>query len=550
VQNQHNWCDGARGKDFPLKIQSCSGHRRSSQQKLGIINTSHSNFVLAVSSVLLHRKMSEGSLVQFTDKLLSENIFTCAACDKLLTIPITLVEDVGNVCNECCRHNDWPGLPNTKLQMILKELKIPCKFHTTGCNERIMFENLRDHESNCKFHEKPCLMSHMGCEWKGVQRNFPSHFVEYHSDNVLTNQFNIFVIDVNIEEATNVTKLLKGKQECIIRIKKDEIGDYLVYTICDVKNTECNNDCIIKHVGQNGNCVETKCKISTLNDIQVTKINLAALKQMTDASDMITVQIKMSNSNDCKEFDEKILQYFECPVCKTLMKPPIYQCKFGHSFCSNCRPKLEKCPNCRALFGTTRNYSLEGLTAGISYSCMYHHLGCEETLMVNELDKHEAICPFKPYPCPLDDCSFRGTHSNIGKHLDENHKDRVIAADFYKTTVEFRLEQMIDFYNYQQKFYMVFDENIFRLSFKRNSDYSFWAVEVLRKKDDDSVFIYDIGIIDMRKPDRKLIRCDLCFTDTNCEELFKKCILFPNNILASYACNGMFTYYCQIRKRQ
>ncbi|RZC33749.1 Sina domain containing protein [Asbolus verrucosus] len=494
--------------------------------------------------------LGEQSLTQFTDKLLSKKIFTCAVCENLLNIPIILIQNIGNVCNECCQKNNWEGLPNPALEMILNELKIPCKFQITGCKERMIFENLREHENNCKFHEKPCLMAHEGCEWKGIQNNFPGHFIDFHSEHVLTNQYGLFAIDMNIEEAVNITKLLKGKQECIIKIKRDVQDDILLYTICDVKNIECNYECFIKHMGKNGNCVETQCKVSSLNNINTTHVNLTALRQMTEASDVITIQIKICTSCESKEFDEKILHYFECPVCKTLMKPPIYQCKFGHSFCSNCRPKLEKCPNCRALFGTTRNYSLEGLTASISYSCMYHHLGCEETLSVNESDKHEAVCPFKPYPCPLDECSFRGTHSTIGDHLDQQHKDKVIAADFYKTTVEFRLEQMIDFYNYQQKFYMVFDENIFRLSFKRNSDYSFWAVEVLRKKDEDSVFIYDIGIIDMRKPDRKLIRCDLCFTDTNCEDLFKKCILFPNNILASYACNGMFTYYCQIRKRQ
>ncbi|EFA06060.1 E3 ubiquitin-protein ligase sina [Tribolium castaneum] len=492
--------------------------------------------------------MAEQTLTQFTDKLLSEKIFSCAVCEKLLTLPIVLIEDVGNVCPNCCEDRDWKGLHNVKLEMILKELQIPCKFQSTGCKKRVHFSALNEHESNCKFHEKPCLLSHTGCEWTGVQSDFPSHFNECHSEHVIANPQSFFVIEININEETNVTKLLKGKQECIIIVKKDR--EDLLHTICDVKNTECNYDCTIKHFGQSSNCVETKCKVSSFSSMHTTRINLAALKQMTEAADVVTLQIKMSTQNEAAEFDEKVLQYFECPVCKMLMKPPIYQCKFGHSFCSNCRPRLENCPNCRALFGTTRNYALEGLTAGISYACMYHHLGCEEMLPAHDSGKHEAICPFKPYPCPLDDCSFKGTHSNIGKHLDENHKDKVIAADFYKTTVEFRLEQMIDFYNFHQKYYMVFDENIFRLSFKRNSDYSFWAVEVLRKKEEDAVFIYEIGIIDMRKPDRRLIRCDVCFTDTNSEELFKKCILFPNNILASYACNGVFTYYCQIRKRQ
>lgn len=184
-------------------------------------------------------------------------------------------------------------------------------------------------------------------------------------------------------------------------------AESLIYAVCDIKGN-CNYDCSIKHLGRNGNCVETKSNVSTLNKVNETIINILALRQMTESIESITIEVKLSSANDCTVFDEKILQYFECPVCKTLMKPPIYQCKFGHSVCSNCRPKLEKCPNCRAIFGTTRNFSLEALTASINYSCVYHFLGCEEALSVADADKHEAMCSFKPYPCPLENCSFKG----------------------------------------------------------------------------------------------------------------------------------------------
>ena len=37
-----------------------------------------------------------------------------------------------------------------------------------------------------------------------------------------------------------------------------------------------------------------------------------------------------------------------CPVCFETAEVPIYTCQEMHLICSNCRPKLRECPECRA----------------------------------------------------------------------------------------------------------------------------------------------------------------------------------------------------------
>jgi len=37
----------------------------------------------------------------------------------------------------------------------------------------------------------------------------------------------------------------------------------------------------------------------------------------------------------------------ECPVCYEISAPPIYKCPREHLVCSNCIPKVNKCPSCR-----------------------------------------------------------------------------------------------------------------------------------------------------------------------------------------------------------
>ena len=47
---------------------------------------------------------------------------------------------------------------------------------------------------------------------------------------------------------------------------------------------------------------------------------------------------------------DSVFKEYECPVCLTVMKPPIhiYQCTSGHNICSNCKLKWNKgCPTCR-----------------------------------------------------------------------------------------------------------------------------------------------------------------------------------------------------------
>ena len=40
----------------------------------------------------------------------------------------------------------------------------------------------------------------------------------------------------------------------------------------------------------------------------------------------------------------------ECPLCLEVSSPPIFMCPESHLICSRCRPKLEKCPECRVKY--------------------------------------------------------------------------------------------------------------------------------------------------------------------------------------------------------
>lgn len=96
-----------------------------------------------------------------------------------------------------------------------------------------------------------------------------------------------------------------------------------------------------------------------------------------------------------------LLSELECPVCMEYMMPPIVFCVNGHNICPSCKPKLAQCPTCRQPFVNIRNVALEKMARQIEYPCVYWRSGCTEKVTLDLKTKHENVCPYNQYSCPL-----------------------------------------------------------------------------------------------------------------------------------------------------
>jgi hypothetical protein len=134
-----------------------------------------------------------------------------------------------------------------------------------------------------------------------------------------------------------------------------------------------------------------------------------------------------------EDLGSSLLVELECPVCAEYMIPPITLCERGHSICSRCKPKLKKCPTCRQQLLAVRNLTLEKLTSKIKYPCCNRKTGCDESLTLDQIIRHQPICLHRFYDCPLAkapgiSCLWQGPWSEVKKHIDINHKERVTEA--------------------------------------------------------------------------------------------------------------------------
>lgn len=65
---------------------------------------------------------------------------------------------------------------------------------------------------------------------------------------------------------------------------------------------------------------------------------------------------------------------------------------------------------------------IEQIGALLMFPCYFTQFGCRETCLWEEAKRHERMCPFRQYKCPLiKDCSWAGPVSDLKKHCIHPH---------------------------------------------------------------------------------------------------------------------------------
>lgn len=117
-------------------------------------------------------------------------------------------------------------------------------------------------------------------------------------------------------------------------------------------------------------------------------------------------------------------ELLECPVCLSVMYPPIHQCPSGHTICFNCKTKVHNiCPICRQELGNIRCVALEKVAELLELPCRYQFLGCQDIFPYQSRLRHEQNCRFRPYNCPYAgaECSITGDIRSLVSHLKDDH---------------------------------------------------------------------------------------------------------------------------------
>ncbi|VEN61370.1 unnamed protein product [Callosobruchus maculatus] len=328
----------------------------------------------------------------------------CSLCDCYLSVaPIALISDDGSQykCGRCSAVKTIINTRATIYENVAKLLVFPCIFK--GCDKKIPFVNVRDHEKICA--QRSTICPKTGCSDSIKILKMGQHFKEKHSESFHTDYFSIknayayYNIDVLEKDGKSFIGFFDFDEANfgLSILSTDPTDNYLQYEV-KIKSDKCNftitisNQNVISFVERehcfkcaSGNC---KSKFHPYRDNRkdisrrmTTKINRDSIKKMFGTG-QLTYAITIDEKVEDKLKEEKVkdetkiemrdalirkakkifLQLLECPLCKSYMAPPIWQCLTGHTMCNNCKPKQEQCSTCNEKIENTRNYTLEELS--------------------------------------------------------------------------------------------------------------------------------------------------------------------------------------------
>ncbi|CAB4016020.1 E3 ubiquitin- ligase NRDP1 [Paramuricea clavata] len=119
-------------------------------------------------------------------------------------------------------------------------------------------------------------------------------------------------------------------------------------------------------------------------------------------------------------FQQAVSQYFNCVICKNVLRDPVMCRDDQHLFCRACinthLANFERCPSCNQelCVHTLREAPrvVTNVLSELKIRCDYYKRGCPKFVELGDLEKHAKECEFGPAIC-----------SNQGCFIDVNRRD-------------------------------------------------------------------------------------------------------------------------------
>lgn len=315
----------------------------------------------------------------------------CSYCQGYLSASPVMILSDEPVCARCVSHVIG-GTRAYFYEVVAQNTIFPCKNDVYGCEATLPWESSIEHEKCCNFNPIECPAS--SCVESLTKHSFKKHVCEKHPDLIIKN----FQIEITkTKENSTVAKFFLWRNDIfILQIRTCNLNFQCnIFSIAEI-DYGIKYDLIFPNSNK-GIIGNVTANIIYKYGDNMPRENILDFKTYTRnvEKNKITciVDINDSRPQENYKLNEHILGSLECPICLTHMRPPIYMCDIGHSFCSECKKCIKQCPTCRIFLKQARNFALEHIAECISYPCVNKHEGCTFCGELKSLLIHERNCP-------------------------------------------------------------------------------------------------------------------------------------------------------------
>lgn len=184
-------------------------------------------------------------------------ILECPVCYERFVTPILICENGHSICKNCknqlktcpiCRAQ-FSSIRMTLVEQIMEATEFECKNVHSGCNARMLYKDIRNHEMSCEYRTVSCDIitfhnkSSLVCKEDVVLINFYRHIENCHKSCVVKFEWNAEITGELRQQKTNAITLLKNVADDLnfvqrIFVSEDEIfiSYYYIGKNCDAKN--------------------------------------------------------------------------------------------------------------------------------------------------------------------------------------------------------------------------------------------------------------------------------------------------------------------------
>ncbi|KAF5298504.1 hypothetical protein FQR65_LT00046 [Abscondita terminalis] len=466
----------------------------------------------------------------------------------IVVLPVYCSSRAGNICGRCIDASNsliknGDAQRAVAYEAVAQFLLFPCSNNERGCEVKLEWDKIAQHEEECQFNLCPCPFNlkfegfSPKCDWAGSRGNLVDHLHSNHNNFLQADLPNV-ALDVSItnhqvhksykqillhrrennyfltlhksetEQFTNVQEIVNKQENMIVadvsglRALIDDPNGLIFYKICILKNP-----------------------INKVNQV-VPVSNTSQIESGTSFEDSEDEELNLKSA-----YSDTLLDEIECPICNEYMTPPIFICPTGHSICNSCRPKIRICPSCRSEIQNSRNFALEKLTTVLEYRCKYWGFGCNLRLNYRKVELHQQHCSYAFEECPFKSlgwCNDRDV--DLIEHFRINH-----GGQLMKTNCNYLLNTDI-----KTGFYAVItpDKELFILCFEGTEQFKINFIHVINRgiNKTKSPYKYKLQFCDKTGDNLEFAISQLCqiIHPFDRSLALKKCLSIPQEMIEPF----------------
>ncbi|KAJ3644483.1 hypothetical protein Zmor_022208 [Zophobas morio] len=363
----------------------------------------------------------------------------CCVCNNYLSyFPISLCSNGQNLCGRCNPPKNTTCQQNQSFEILCQSVKFPCRYHSEGCLEELVPNEVPQHERTCVFREFKCVVTKPpSCNWSGSLPALLKHSQDKHSNIFLKNG----EFELDLTRSENQDYFLEHDDTLVIFTGKfnsdSKTLNCALYSnqYQSVEGVSCQLSMRSGKTTLSQEMYLTSFEAQTFSELFLQSL-CGGKKEGILLGKICIGNETVKDGNDAEltdiTKDPGMLEILKCFKCHNLVQSPVFRHFYSgqlYMVCSKCkRTDYSACCKNSALKSDLEDFPLRKILTYTQFPCPNQQSGCLYTDKYQKMYAHAQLCQYFTGKCILDpSCTWLGLVKDSVDHIVANHQQSFIS---------------------------------------------------------------------------------------------------------------------------